>query len=82
MADERKCYAGDLGSDALGKVIRFTFGNGETMDLRVENIEHEQRPRPGKLTTLRGQLVGTHRYAGKPDTWALNSETSIVEVLP
>lgn len=29
MADERKCYAGDLGSDALGKTVMVPATHGE-----------------------------------------------------
>jgi hypothetical protein len=40
MADERKCFAGDLTSDVLGKVIRLRVDGQTVIEDVVINVEH------------------------------------------
>lgn len=62
VADQRTCYAGDLGSDAIGRDIRFTLGNGEKITGEVTEIDH--RPDPdGKRTVIRLAEVDQVRRA-------------------
>lgn len=42
MADERKCFAGDLSSDALGKSVRVTYKIGNITST-VEDVLREVR---------------------------------------
>lgn len=42
MSDERKCYAGDLSSDALGKTVRVTYKNGN-IESTVTDVLREVR---------------------------------------
>lgn len=61
MADERKCYAGDLGSDALGKTIVFSEGKN-TRVVQVRRVAHSvSRVHPGtKITTIHGPAGGMY----------------------
>lgn len=46
MADQRKCYAGDLSSDSLGKTVVYTL-NTPTKDERsilVHEVKHYFQP--------------------------------------
>lgn len=49
MADERKCFAGDLSSDAIGKTLRLTYKRGavtSTIEDVVVRVLHEQPALP------------------------------------
>ena len=66
MADERKCYAGDLGSDALGKHV--LIQDEVTVGPLVE-ITHRMNSRGVKTTRVSSETEAHRIY-----------DTAIVEV--
>ena len=66
MADERKCYAGDLGSDALGKQVH--LGDEVTVGPVVE-VTHRVNARGVKTTRILSETEGQRVY-----------DTALVEV--
>ncbi len=73
MADERKCYAGDLTSDAIGKTIRFEDGDPNRRTTYTDvlmAVEHKQESLRGTLypekfkTVTVLHLKGTHWTRG------------------
>lgn len=68
MADERKCYAGDLGTDALGK--RVLLGDEVVVGPVVE-ITHNLNVRGVKTTRVMSETEAHRVY-----------DTALVEVRP
>ena len=68
MADERKCYAGDLNSDTLGK--RVHLGDEVTVGPVVE-ITHRAAPSGVKTTRIISETEAQRVY-----------ENALVEVTP
>ncbi|MGU3409141.1 hypothetical protein ACLBWP_03455 [Microbacterium sp. M1A1_1b] len=66
MADERKCYAGDLGTDALGKHVDL---GDETVVGPVVEITHRVNARGVKTTRLLSDIDAQRVY-----------DTAVVEV--
>jgi hypothetical protein len=41
MADERKCFAGDLGTDQIGRVIEVVLDDGGRMADELASVRHD-----------------------------------------
>lgn len=59
MADERKCYAGDLGTDVLGKHVH--LGDEVTVGPIVE-VTHRVNARGVKTTRILSETEGHRVY--------------------
>lgn len=87
MADERKCYSGDLTSDAIGKTVRVTYTTGRITST-VEDVLREVRHHltgPGqRRTTL--FFENTRWTSGAllnvTEAGLTVKDTDLVEVLP
>jgi len=84
MADERTCYAGDLGSDVLGKRVRYTLKTvpPTIREMTVTEVKHSMRLLAKPLTRITG-VVGGDYYDNRNDvTIQQLDHDAIVEVLP